>query len=121
MGNSDKEIQVSDQIGYLGLGLDSLALVTFVTELENQYGIQFPEDFWVEQDQLTLQHFVDEIVGSDRSSRPSSAISKTTITRKSKAYDDSGNSPDEFIASSRSGSYWPMTLNTARSRSIGRL
>lgn len=85
LGGSDRDIQTSDQLGELGLGLDSLALVEFVTALENQYGIQFPDDFWVERGQLTLQHFIDVIAESNRPTKQSSSISKGEITEKSQA------------------------------------
>jgi acyl carrier protein/GNAT superfamily N-acetyltransferase len=82
LGGSDRAVQTSDQLGELGLGLDSLSLVEFVTALENQYAIQFPDDFWVERGHLTLRDFIDVIVESDRSSEPSSPISRATIVEK---------------------------------------
>jgi acyl carrier protein/GNAT superfamily N-acetyltransferase len=36
-------------------GLDSLALVTFVTALENAFGVEIPEDVWTEREHLTIR------------------------------------------------------------------
>lgn len=73
LGGSDRDLRTSDQLGETGLGLDSLALVQFVSGLESRYRVQFPDDFWIERGQLTLQHFIDFIVESngsvDRSAR----------------------------------------------------
>jgi acyl carrier protein/GNAT superfamily N-acetyltransferase len=76
LGGSDRELDPSVPMGELGLGLDSLALVEFVTALENQYGIQFPEEFWVERGQLTLKHFIDVIVESSLAPQAPSRATK---------------------------------------------
>lgn len=56
---SDREISISCPLGELGLGLDSLSMVTFVTALENKYDVQFPDDIWINRGRLTIQDFVD--------------------------------------------------------------
>ena len=35
-------------------GLDSLALVTFVTALENTFGVEIPDEVWTEREDLTI-------------------------------------------------------------------
>lgn len=59
LGGSDREIRISDPLGEFGLGLDSLALIGFITALENRFGIEIPETFWVERGQLSLNDLVD--------------------------------------------------------------
>lgn len=41
------------------LGLDSLGLVGFVSALEGEFAIAFPDDLWTAREQLTLDHFID--------------------------------------------------------------
>jgi acyl carrier protein/GNAT superfamily N-acetyltransferase len=64
LGGSDREIRSSDPLGEFGLGLDSLALIGFITALENRFGIDIPETIWVDRGQLTLQDLVDLIAES---------------------------------------------------------
>ena len=58
---SDREISLSEPLGELGIGLDSLAMVEFVTALEKEYEIAFDDDIWTERELLTLQHFISII------------------------------------------------------------
>jgi acyl carrier protein len=64
LGGSDREVSLSDPLGELGLGLDSLALLEFVTALEKKFRIQFPDDIWTDRGDLTLGHFVQLIAES---------------------------------------------------------
>ena len=64
LSGSDREISLADPFGELGLGLDSLALVQFVTALEKEFQVPMPDDLWTARGQLTLNHFVDILAGS---------------------------------------------------------
>jgi acyl carrier protein/GNAT superfamily N-acetyltransferase len=61
MSGSEREISKSDPLGEQGLGLDSLALIEFVTSLEKHFAIEIPYEIWTEGSKLTLQHFIDLI------------------------------------------------------------
>jgi acyl carrier protein/GNAT superfamily N-acetyltransferase len=61
LSGSSREININDPLGELGLGLDSLALVEFVTVLENRFQVVIPESIWTEKGLLAVQHFVDII------------------------------------------------------------
>jgi len=64
LGGSDREIRSTDPLGEFGLGLDSLALIGFITALENRFGIEIPETIWVDRGQLSLKDLVDLIAES---------------------------------------------------------
>jgi acyl carrier protein/GNAT superfamily N-acetyltransferase len=57
-GGSSREITESDSLGEFGLGLDSLALLHFITALEKRFDTEIPESIWVDRGQL---HLVDLI------------------------------------------------------------
>lgn len=58
---SSREISLTTPLGEQGLGLDSLALIEFVTSLENHFQTVIPEEIWTAGSKLTLQHFADLI------------------------------------------------------------
>jgi len=60
-GGSSREIKDSDSFGEFGLGLDSLALLHFITALEHRFSIELPENIWVDRGQLNLKNLVDLI------------------------------------------------------------
>ncbi len=64
LSGSDREIRSSDPLGEYGLGLDSLALIGFITALENRFGIEIPETIWLDRGQLSLKDLVDLIAES---------------------------------------------------------
>jgi len=64
LGGSDREVAGNIPLGELGLGLDSLGLVQFVTALEKRFRIEFSDDMWTDRGQLTLRHFVDIVLES---------------------------------------------------------
>jgi len=76
-GLSGREISLAMPLGQEGLGLDSLALVGFITELENRFDIEIPETIWVEKRGLTLIDLIDLIADSK--------AGKTTQTEKTKS------------------------------------
>ena len=43
---SDRPVAANQPLGATGLGLDSLALLQFITALENQYEIEIQETIW---------------------------------------------------------------------------
>jgi acyl carrier protein/GNAT superfamily N-acetyltransferase len=74
LAGSDREINMQDPIGDLGLGLDSLALVEFVTALEKRFQMEMPDDIWSEKGQLTVQHFVEAVAVSAPSAIPAEPL-----------------------------------------------
>jgi acyl carrier protein/GNAT superfamily N-acetyltransferase len=81
---SDREINSADQLGEFGLGLDSLALTTFITALENRFEIEIPETIWVDRGQMSFRDLVDliskcsgdrELTATGREYRPAAAES----------------------------------------------
>jgi len=48
-------------LGEQGLGLDSLALVKFLTALENHFDLELPEEVWIDRQALTLTGFSEAI------------------------------------------------------------
>jgi GNAT superfamily N-acetyltransferase/acyl carrier protein len=79
LAGSDRPVALDQPLGEMGLGLDSLALLSFLTGLESRFGIQFDDVVWVERDKLTLGFIIDLIQANDRSpassNRPESAPS----------------------------------------------
>jgi len=61
LSGSDREVRITDPLGEFGLGLDSLALIGFITALENRFGIEIPETVWVDRGQLNLRDLVELI------------------------------------------------------------
>jgi acyl carrier protein/GNAT superfamily N-acetyltransferase len=57
----DREIKVDAPLGELGLGLDSLAFLRFITDLENRFEVEIPEETWIDRGQLTLTKLADII------------------------------------------------------------
>jgi GNAT superfamily N-acetyltransferase/acyl carrier protein len=66
LSSSDREIGVGDALGQQGFGLDSLALVEFVTAVENRFEIELPEEVWTERDKLSIRYCADLILSSGR-------------------------------------------------------
>ena len=64
---SRREISLNKPMGEVGLGLDSLALVEFVTLLEDTFNVEFPNKIWTDKDQLTLQKFIEHIEENQQS------------------------------------------------------
>lgn len=78
LSGSSREINVDDPLGELGLGLDSLTLIEFVTVLENRFQVVIPESIWTEKGQLSLRTFVDVIAAG----RPSAAEAPEVLLQK---------------------------------------
>lgn len=53
---STRDISLEEPLGHQGLGLDSLALVDFVTTVENQYNKMIPETIWMQRGQITIKN-----------------------------------------------------------------
>ena len=70
LSGSDREVGLDDALGEQGLGLDSLALVEFVTALENRFRIELPDDVWTERDRLSIRYCVDVIMESGHHAVP---------------------------------------------------
>jgi acyl carrier protein/GNAT superfamily N-acetyltransferase len=64
LSGSDREIDLGDPLGEQGLGLDSLALVEFVTAVENRFQVELPDEIWTERDKLSIRHCADLILDS---------------------------------------------------------
>jgi acyl carrier protein/GNAT superfamily N-acetyltransferase len=61
LGSSTRQITLDQPLGDSGLGFDSLALVGFLTSVENTFDIEIPESIWTQKERTTLRHFVDLI------------------------------------------------------------
>lgn len=72
LGGSDREISVEAPLGELGLGLDSLAFLRFITDLENRFDVEIPEEIWIDRGQLTLAKLAD-IIRSETQTMPASS------------------------------------------------
>jgi len=64
LSGSEREIGLEEPLGEQGLGLDSLALVEFVSALENRFQIELPDDVWTERDKLSIRYCSDLILKS---------------------------------------------------------
>src|SRR5262245_59138616 len=61
LNGSDRDLPVDQPLGHLGLGLDSLAVVEFVTALEKRYRVVFPDSLWTDRGQFTIRGLADVI------------------------------------------------------------
>jgi acyl carrier protein len=68
---SEREYSLEQPLGDQGLGLDSLALVGVVTQLEKTFSVVFPESFWSERPQLTLGRLADTLLAAGAESAAS--------------------------------------------------
>ncbi|MDD4051653.1 MAG: phosphopantetheine-binding protein [candidate division Zixibacteria bacterium] len=57
----NRSVNPAAPLGEQGLGLDSLALVKFITALENGFSIDLPESVWMERERLTLHQLTETI------------------------------------------------------------
>jgi acyl carrier protein/GNAT superfamily N-acetyltransferase len=62
LGGSDREIDPGSPLGEQGLGLDSLALLEFVTATEQKFDIEFPDSIWTDRGALSPESFIDLIL-----------------------------------------------------------
>ena len=62
LAGSSREVPLDAPLGESGLGLDSLAMVDFITSLEKTFGVEFPDDVWVERDKFTPVKFAEMIM-----------------------------------------------------------
>jgi len=54
IGDSDREIEANVPLGAEGVGLDSLAMVQFLTTVESEFGLEIPNDVWSSAAELSL-------------------------------------------------------------------
>jgi len=54
LAGSDREVPFDAPLGEEGIGLDSLALVQFLTAVEHELGTEFPFDVWSDAARLSL-------------------------------------------------------------------
>ncbi len=62
LAGSGREIPLDAPLGETGLGLDSLAMVEFITALEKTFEVEFLENIWVEREKFTPGNFVEMIL-----------------------------------------------------------
>ncbi len=55
------DVSPDSPLGEQGLGLDSLALVKFITAVENQFDIEIPDEIWIDRGRLTLDDVIDVV------------------------------------------------------------
>lgn len=54
LGDGDRDIEADAPLGGDGVGLDSLALVQFLTSIESEFGLEIPDDVWSSAAEATL-------------------------------------------------------------------
>lgn len=59
LAGSGREITLTAPLGMDGLGLDSLALVQFITGLESRFGIEIPDTIWFERGSMSLNDIIE--------------------------------------------------------------
>jgi acyl carrier protein/ribosomal protein S18 acetylase RimI-like enzyme len=55
LAESGRFLSPTAHLGETGLGLDSLALVAFITALEKRFRVLFPDEIWTDRERMTLQ------------------------------------------------------------------
>jgi thioesterase domain-containing protein/acyl carrier protein len=63
-GDPDRHIAVDEPLGEQGVGLDSLALVQFLTAVEQEFSVQLPVDVWSVVDEISLLECTAAITGA---------------------------------------------------------
>jgi acyl carrier protein len=58
---SDRPIARDQALGEVGIGLDSLALVSLLSAVENSFGVELSDDIWTARGPLTLEDLVDVV------------------------------------------------------------
>lgn len=61
---AERGVLLASPLGNGGLGLDSLAVVEFVTSTEATFDIEFPDEFWTGSGPVTLGRMVDYVRAS---------------------------------------------------------
>lgn len=97
LSGSSRDIGLNEPLGELGLGLDSLTLIEFVTVLENRFQVVIPESIWTEKGQLVLNHFVD-VIAESRSATAADPAAAPVMTTK-----------DETVLSEATAPVLPVT------------
>lgn len=44
-----------------GAGIDSLTLISFLTAVEKEFGVELPDELWTHKDSLTIQRFAEHV------------------------------------------------------------
>jgi acyl carrier protein/GNAT superfamily N-acetyltransferase len=61
---SERELRLDQPLGELGLGLDSLALVTLLTAVEASFGIELSDDIWTAREPLSIEDLAEIVRNS---------------------------------------------------------
>jgi acyl carrier protein len=61
LGGSTREVSLDEPLGESGLGLDSLALVSFVTAYEKRFSVRVSDELWFDRGQISLRTFAGMI------------------------------------------------------------
>jgi GNAT superfamily N-acetyltransferase/acyl carrier protein len=72
LGNGDTDVSIAEPLGQGGVGCDSLALVRFVTAVENRFSVELPDSIWQDRHQISIRH----IAGIICSAAPGKSSSK---------------------------------------------
>jgi len=65
MNHSTRDLDLDHPLGEAGLGLDSLALVQFLTAVEAEYHVRLSLDFWSRADQASLRLCAEAVMSAD--------------------------------------------------------
>ena len=70
---SDRELPLDRPLGELGLGLDSLALVTLLTAIESSFGVELSDEIWTAREPLSIEDLAEIVRNTPRGSAEASA------------------------------------------------
>lgn len=81
LSESPRAVDPNKPVGVLGLGLDSLALLQFITMIENRFTIELPDSLWTEQSKITINNLADFVLSKQTGQlgdSPSSSEAQTS-------------------------------------------
>jgi acyl carrier protein len=106
---TDRELPRDMPLGELGL--DSLALVTFLTQAESSLGVDLPDDVWVAREPLTLDGLAALVAAAGATDGPAAPVEEAA---------QDGRSRSERLQGMLSGAgivgrlVWPLALRAIR-------
>jgi ribosomal protein S18 acetylase RimI-like enzyme/acyl carrier protein len=72
---SEREVPLDVPLGELGVGLDSLALVSLLTRIEAVFAVELPDDVWTRRGPLSLAGLAELVAASTPADTPASTDS----------------------------------------------
>jgi acyl carrier protein/GNAT superfamily N-acetyltransferase len=75
---SDRPIPTDAPLGELGVGLDSLALVSLLSAVESDFGVELPDDIWVARGPMSVGDLAEVVRRAPRTNAQSSTLVRTS-------------------------------------------